>query len=286
MTETAKIIDGKELQKKVLKKLAPRIASLEEHSVTPKLVVILAGDDPASQSYVKSKEKACARVKIASEVIRLPEDISREALLGYIQRLNNDPDVHGILAQMPLPRHLDEKEILFQISPDKDVDGFHPLNAGLLASGAPRFEPCTPKGIIEMLDDIGCVIEGKHAVVVGRSNTVGKPMAQLLLARNATVTICHSRTANLTGYTRQADILIAAVGRAKMISGDMVKPGSVVIDVGLNRLEDGTLCGDVDYEAALGVAGWITPVPGGVGRMTVAMLIQNTVESAERFAGM
>lgn len=277
----ANIIDGKVLSKKVLDELAPRVAALQERGVTPKLVVILVGDNPASQSYVKSKEKACARAKLASEVIRLPGGTGKDELLGHVRRLNADDSVHGILVQLPLPKHLDEKEILFEISPSKDVDGFHPVNAGLLASGAPGFVPCTPKGVVAMLEAIGCEIEGKHAVVVGRSNIVGKPAAQLLLARSATVTVCHSKTVDLAGYTRQADILVAAVGRAKMIKGDMIKPGAVVIDVGVNRVE-GALVGDVDFESASQAAGWITPVPGGVGLMTVAMLIVNTVESAER----
>ncbi|MDR1570653.1 MAG: bifunctional methylenetetrahydrofolate dehydrogenase/methenyltetrahydrofolate cyclohydrolase FolD [Oscillospiraceae bacterium] len=281
---SAALIDGKILSRSVTDALSSRVRFLAEHGVCPKLAVLLVGDDPASQTYVRSKERLCKKLGLASEVIRLSDDISKGALLAEIARLNADPLTHGILVQLPLPKHLDEREILFSISPDKDVDGFHPANVGLLASGAPRFVPCTPKGIMSMLDSIGCEIEGKRCVVVGRSNIVGKPIAQLLLARSATVTICHSRTRSLADFTREADILVVAVGRPRMITGDMVKPGSVVVDVGVNRV-DGKLCGDVDFESASRVASWITPVPGGVGLMTVAMLMENTVESAERSAG-
>jgi methylenetetrahydrofolate dehydrogenase (NADP+)/methenyltetrahydrofolate cyclohydrolase len=244
--------------------------------------VILVGDDPASAVYVKNKERACTKVGIASYHRDLPADSTADRIAGVIDILNKDPRVHGILLQLPLPKGIDEAAMLARISPDKDADGFHPINAGYLAVGQPRFIPCTPKGVMKLIDSTGVAIEGAHAVVVGRSNIVGKPQAQLLLARNATVTICHSRTRNLAEIVACADILVAAVGKPEMVRGSWIKPGAVVIDVGINRREDGALCGDVEFAAAAERAGFITPVPGGVGPMTIAMLLENTLEAAIR----
>lgn len=274
------LLDGKIISQSVVESLKPRVQTLVEQGVTPGLAVILVGDDPASQSYVRSKERLAKKVGIHSKIVRLSEDTTKETLMGIIDELNNDRAFHGILVQLPLPKHINEKEILLRISQDKDVDGFHPMNAGRLATGGAAFVPCTPKGVMAMLASANISVAGKHAVVVGRSNIVGKPMAQLLLNADATVTICHSKTKNLAEMTRQADILVAAVGRAKFITADMIKPGAVVIDVGVNRV-DGSLVGDVDFDGAKNVASYITPVPGGVGLMTVAMLMTNTIEAAE-----
>ena len=277
---SAILLDGKELAKQIERGLKDRVAAVKERGICPKLSVVLVGDDPASASYVKSKEKSSARIGIASEVIRLGADTTQGELLTIIHRLNNDETVHGILVQLPLPDGLDEYAAIRAIDPAKDVDGQHPYNTGLLSMGLPSPIPCTPKGIIYMLDSIGYDLKGKTAVVIGRSNIVGKPIAQLLLARNATVTICHSRTRDLPGTTRGADVLVAAVGRAGMVTAEYVKPGAVVIDVGINRV-DGKVVGDVDFDGVSEVAGWITPVPGGVGKMTVAMLMENVIECAQ-----
>jgi methylenetetrahydrofolate dehydrogenase (NADP+)/methenyltetrahydrofolate cyclohydrolase len=262
--------------------LVPRVESLIGRGLTPHLTVIVVGDDPASQVYVKHKVKACQRLGIRSSVMRLPSSVPESELLDHIDRLNVDPDVHAVLVQLPLPKGFDEGRVVRRVDPRKDVDVFHPVNAGKLLLGDPGLEPCTPKGIVALLDGIGCDPAGKHAVVVGRSNIVGKPIALLLLRRNATVTVCHSRTPDLGAITRQADILVAAVGRAGLIKGDMIKPGATVIDVGVNRVDgDKKLYGDVDFDSAVSVAGAITPVPGGVGPMTIAMLMSNTLEAAE-----
>lgn len=263
------------------KKIALRVEAMKDKGVTPGLAVILVGEDPASQIYVRNKERGCAQVGIHSVTIRLPESAAQEELEEHIRRLNADGSIHGILVQLPLPKHMDEAAALAAIAPEKDVDGFHILNAGRLLNGLPGVIACTPKGALEMIRRTGVDLSGKEAVVVGRSNIVGKPMAMLLLQNNCTVTICHSRTANLKEHTRQADILVSAVGRAGFITADMVKPGAIVIDVGINRV-DGKVVGDVDFDAVKDVAGWITPVPGGVGRMTITMLLENTVEAAER----
>ncbi|GHU73637.1 bifunctional protein FolD [Clostridia bacterium] len=279
----ADIIDGKARSEQLLAELTGRTQSMIGRGIYPHLTVILVGDNPASQVYVKHKEKACNQLGIRSTVLRLSADTPEPELLATIDRLNQDTTVHGILVQLPLPKGFNEKRIVQHVHPSKDVDVFHPVNAGLLMLGTQVFEPCTPKGIIALLDGIGYDIAGKHAVVVGRSNIVGKPVALLLLQRDATVTICHSKTPDLGAVTRQADLLIAAVGKAGLITGDMIKPGAVVIDVGVNRKEGSKkLYGDVDFDSAAKVAGAITPVPGGVGPMTIAMLMSNTLEAAER----
>lgn len=254
-----------------------------KYGVTPGLAVIIVGDNPASKVYVANKEKGCHETGIYSEVIRMPEETTKEELLREIHRLNHDDKIHGILVQLPLPKQIqaEEEAILEAIDPKKDVDGFHPINVGNLSIGKDALVPCTPHGCIRMLEMAGIPIAGKHAVIIGRSNIVGKPMAQLLLSRNATVTVCHSRTANLAEITRQADILVAAVGRPYFVTADMVKEGAVVIDVGINRLENKKLVGDVDFANVEPIAGAITPVPGGVGLLTIAMLMQNTVFAAE-----
>jgi methylenetetrahydrofolate dehydrogenase (NADP+)/methenyltetrahydrofolate cyclohydrolase len=252
--------------------------------VTPGLAVIIVGEDPASKVYVANKVKACTELGLHSEHIVMAADTPEATLLNKIAALNADPKIHGILVQLPVPKHIDSNKVLLAIDPDKDVDGFHPSNVGALVTGNMRFAPCTPYGCMKLLEKSGVTIEGKHAVVVGRSNIVGKPMALLLLQANATVTICTSKTKDIAKHTRDADILVVATGRAKMITRDMVKPGAAVIDVGMNRDENGKLCGDVDFDSAKEVAGWITPVPGGVGPMTITMLVANTVQSAERTA--
>ncbi len=282
---TAKIIDGKAIAQEVRAEWKVRADALKARGVTPGLAVIIVGTDPASQVYVRNKVNACAELGLHSEHIEMPADTTEAALLAKIGELNADPAIHGILVQLPVPRHIDSHKVLLAISPDKDVDGFHPMNVGALVTGDTRFPPCTPYGAMKLLEKTGISIEGKHAVVVGRSNIVGKPMALMLLQANATVTICTSKTVDLAKHTRDADILVVATGRPKMITGDMIKPGAAVIDVGINRLPDGKLCGDVDFESAKKVAGWITPVPGGVGPMTITMLVANTVQSAERAAG-
>ena len=277
----AQLLDGKAMSAELREELALRVQRLKGKGVTPGLAVILVGDDPASQIYVKNKELGCQQVGIHSVTIRLPETASQAELEAQIDKLNADASIHGILVQLPLPRGLDEAAALARILPEKDVDGFHLLNAGKLFTGQQGVVACTPKGAMEMLHRTGIDLSGKEAVVVGRSNIVGKPMAMLLLQENATVTICHSRTANLAEHTRRADVLVAAVGKPRFITADMVKPGAIVIDVGINRV-DGKVVGDVDFDAVREVAAWITPVPGGVGRMTITMLLANTIEAAER----
>ena len=252
-----------------------------EYDYVPGLSVILVGDDPASEIYVNNKGKGCTEVGIRSETIRMPAETTQEELIGTIRRLNDDPSVNGILVQLPLPRHINENTVLAEIVPEKDVDGFHLLNVGCLVTGNEGVVPCTPKGALKMIKSTGVDLNGKEAVVIGRSNIVGKPMAMLLLQENCTVTVCHSRTKNLAEHTRNADVLVVAVGKAGFVKGDMIKPGAVVIDVGINRV-NGKVTGDVDFESASEVAGWITPVPGGVGKMTITMLLENTVEAAER----
>lgn len=279
---TARIIDGKTIAQEVRAEWKIRADKLKARGITPGLAVIIVGEDPASKVYVANKVKACAELGLHSAHIELPADTTESALLAKITELNNDPKIHGILVQLPVPRHINGDKVLNAINPEKDVDGFHPINVGALVTGNMRFAPCTPYGSLVLLQKSGVAIEGKHAVVVGRSNIVGKPMALLLLQHNATVTICTSKTVDLSKHTRDADILVVATGKAKMITGDMIKPGAAVIDVGINRMPDGKLCGDVDFDSAKEVAGWITPVPGGVGPMTITMLVANTVQAAER----
>jgi methylenetetrahydrofolate dehydrogenase (NADP+)/methenyltetrahydrofolate cyclohydrolase len=280
----AKLIDGKAISKDVRDALAAEARGLSERGATPGLAVVLVGDDPASKVYVRNKQKACAEVGIRSLEHILPVDTKEEELLSIIEGLNDDPSVHGILVQLPLPAGLNADRVIEAIRPDKDVDGFHPYNVGRLAIGRPAFEPCTPLGVMQMLDASKVALEGKDAVIVGRSNIVGKPMALMLLSRSATVTICHSKTRNLVERVRSADIVVAAIGRPRMVKGDWIKEGAVVIDVGINRGADGKLVGDVDFDEAEKRASLITPVPGGVGPMTIAMLLRNTVTSARRFA--
>ena len=277
----ATLIDGRAVAKALKEEIAQRTQAMIAQGVTPHLAVVLVGEDPASQVYVRNKENGCIKAGIRSTVIRLEEDCTQQALEETVKRLNADASVDGILVQLPLPRHLDEASVLRLIDPDKDVDGFHAMNSGRLMNGQPGFVPCTPLGVMKLLEAYGIDPAGKHAVVIGRSNIVGKPMAMLLLRANATVTICHSRTQNLADITRQADILVAAVGRANFVTADMVKPGAAVIDVGINRV-DGKIVGDVDFDAVSGVAGYITPVPGGVGQMTIAMLLANTLDAAAK----
>ncbi len=279
---TAAILDGKALSETLRARYRDEAAALTARGVQPGLAVILVGEDPASQVYVRNKVNACLAAGIHSEHSRLAADVDTARVIAEVERLNRDPAIHGILVQLPLPRQIDEAAVLAAVSADKDVDGFHVANVGALALGAPRFVPCTPKGVMALLAHAGVDLKGAEAVVVGRSNIVGKPMAQLLLAADATVTICHSRTRDLAFHTRRADVLVAAIGRPKRITGDMVKPGAVVVDVGINRLADGKLCGDVDFESTRAVASWITPVPGGVGPMTIAMLLANTLDAARR----
>ena len=278
-------IDGKAVAAQVRAQVAQDAAALKARGVQPGMAVVLVGDDPASKIYVNNKKKACAETGIYSEEHILPAETTQEELLALIEKLNADEKIHGILVQSPLPKHLDEKLVVEHIDPRKDVDAFHAYNVGRIMIGDYTFLPCTPAGVIELIRSAGVVIEGKSCVVVGRSNIVGKPMAMLLLHCNGTVTICHSRTKNLAEICRGADILVAAVGRAKMITADMVKPGAVVIDVGMNRDENGRLCGDVDFDAVEPVVSYITPVPGGVGPMTIAMLMKNAVRAAELQCG-
>ena len=280
---TARIIDGKSIAKELRESLAPRVAALKEQGITPGLTVIVVGDDPASAIYVRNKERACVKLGMNSQVLRFPAETTQEEILNTVRLLNQDDSVHGILVQLPLPRHIDEQAVLRAIDPDKDVDGFHAMNAGRLMNGEPGFVACTPKGVMRLLEVSGVELDGKNAVVVGRSNIVGKPMALLLLQKNCTVTIAHSHTKDLAAVTRSADILVVAIGRAGFITGDMIKPGAAVTDVGINRV-DGKVVGDVDFESAKEVASCITPVPGGVGAMTIAMLMENTVEAAENYA--
>ena len=278
---SAEILSGKEMSGSLRKEIAERVARLKEQGVTPGLAVILVGNDPASEIYVRNKGNGCAETGMYSRTIQMPEETTQEQLETAIDELNADPAIHGILVQLPLPKQLDEQAALARILPEKDVDGFHLINAGHMMTGAEGVVACTPRGALYMIKSTGLDLEGKEAVVIGRSNIVGKPMAMLLLRENCTVTICHSRTKNLAEHTRRADILVAAVGKAGFVTADMVKPGAVVIDVGINRV-DGKVKGDVDFDAVKEVAGWITPVPGGVGKMTITMLLANTVEAAER----
>ena len=282
---TAQIIDGKALSAQVRTEVTQRVAALKAQGVTPGLAVILVGDNPASQVYVRNKVKACADCGMHSVLEKYGADMTEAALLVRVQALNADAGIHGILVQLPLPSHIDAQKVIEAISQAKDVDGFHIASAGALMTGLPGFWPCTPYGCMKMLESIGCHLRGKHAVVIGRSNIVGKPMALMLLAQDATVTVCHSRTPNLKEHTLQADVIVAAVGRRGLLTADMVKPGAVVLDVGMNRNDEGRLCGDVDFDGVKEVAGFITPVPGGVGPMTIAMLLVNTLQAAERTAG-
>ena len=277
----AQILDGKKMSESLRGELALRVEQLKKRGITPGLTVILVGNDPASEIYVRNKGKGCEEVGMYSRTIRMPQETTQEELEAAIAELNGDPAIHGILVQLPLPAHLDEQAALKTILPEKDVDGFHLINAGHMLTGTEGVVACTPRGALYMIKSTGMDLNGKEAVVIGRSNIVGKPMALLLLRENCTVTICHSRTKNLAEHTRRADILVAAVGKAGFVTADMVKPGAVVIDVGINRV-DGKVCGDVDFDAVKDVASWITPVPGGVGRMTITMLLANTVEAAER----
>jgi methylenetetrahydrofolate dehydrogenase (NADP+)/methenyltetrahydrofolate cyclohydrolase len=282
----ATIIDGKAVAAAVraeVKELAASFAA--KTGITPCLAVVLVGEDPASQVYVRNKGKACTEAGILSRQVDLPATTTEEELLSLVAKLNGDDSVHGILVQLPLPKHIDEAKVIEAILPEKDVDGFHPVNAGRLLTGGECFLPCTPYGILRLLDHEGVDLKGKHAVVVGRSNIVGKPVSILLLQRHATVTICHSRTADLPAVVRSGDVVVAAVGKAEMVKGDWIKPGAVVIDVGINRNAEGKLVGDVEFGSAAAVAGKITPVPGGVGPMTIAMLLRNTLEAAARRAG-
>jgi methylenetetrahydrofolate dehydrogenase (NADP+)/methenyltetrahydrofolate cyclohydrolase len=278
---TARIIDGKTIAAGVRAETAIRAGRLANAGTVPGLAVVIVGEDPASRVYVRSKAQACEEAGMRSWVHAMPADTPLDRLVAFVHELNLDPDVHGILVQLPLPGRLDARRVIEAIDPAKDVDGFHYQNVGALVVGDPAFYPCTPWGVMKMLEHEGIAIDGAHAVVVGRSTIVGKPMALMLLNANATVTLCHSRTRDLAAQTRQADILVAAAGRARMIGAGMVKPGATVIDVGINRLPDGTLCGDVDYAPVAEVAGRITPVPGGVGPMTIAMLLENTLTAVE-----
>ncbi|MDK3021807.1 bifunctional methylenetetrahydrofolate dehydrogenase/methenyltetrahydrofolate cyclohydrolase FolD [Cupriavidus taiwanensis] len=281
----AQLIDGNALAKQIRSEAAQRAARLTERGHQPGLAVVLVGEDPASQVYVRNKVKACEDNGFHSSLDRYPANLSEADLLARIDQLNRDPRIHGILVQLPLPRHIDSHKVLEAIAPEKDVDGFHVANAGALMTGAPLFRPCTPYGCMKMLESIQFPLRGARAVVVGASNIVGKPMAMLLLQAGATVTICNSKTRDIGAHTRDADVVVAAVGKRNLITADMVKPGAVVIDVGMNRDDHGKLCGDVDFAGVREVAGYITPVPGGVGPMTITMLLINTLEAAERAAG-
>jgi methylenetetrahydrofolate dehydrogenase (NADP+) / methenyltetrahydrofolate cyclohydrolase len=281
---TAQLIDGNALSKQVRAEVAQRAAALTAKGVKPGLAVVLVGEDPASQVYVRNKVKACADAGLHSVLEKYDADMSEAELLARIDALNQDPAIHGILVQMPLPKHINPHKVIEAIATAKDVDGYSTLSAGELMTQLPGFRPCTPYGCMKLIESTGYDLRGKHAVVIGRSNTVGKPMALLLLQANATVTVCHSGTPDIGHHTRQADIVVAAVGRRNVLTADMVKPGALVIDVGINRNDEGKLCGDVDFAAVKEVAGWITPVPGGVGPMTITMLLVNTLESAERAA--
>ncbi len=278
---SAELLSGKTMSESLRKEIASRVSALKERGLTPGLAVILVGNDPASEIYVRNKGNGCTEVGMYSRTINMPAETTQEELEYAIDALNNDPAIHGILVQLPLPKHLDENAALAKILPEKDVDGFHLINAGHMLTGTEGVVACTPRGALHMIKSTGVNLSGKEAVVIGRSNIVGKPMAMLLLKENCTVTICHSRTQNLAEHTRRADILVAAVGKAGFVTADMVKPGAIVIDVGINRV-DGKVKGDVDFDAVKEVAGWITPVPGGVGKMTITMLLMNTVEAAER----
>ena len=284
---TAQIIDGNALSRQMRLQVAQRAAALRARGITPGLAVVLVGDNPASQVYVRNKVKACEDNGLFSVLDKYPDTLSEADLLKRIDALNNDPAIHGILVQLPLPAHMDAQKVIEAIAPGKDVDGFHVASAGALMVGQPGFWPCTPYGCMKMLESIGYDLHGKHAVVIGRSNIVGKPMALMLLQKNATVTVCHSATVDLKAMTLQADVIVAAVGKRNVLTADMVKPGAVVIDIGMNRIPDGeagagSLCGDVDFDGVSQVAGYITPVPGGVGPMTITMLLVNTLTAAER----
>ncbi|GFR36786.1 bifunctional protein FolD [Insulibacter thermoxylanivorax] len=280
---SGRIIDGKHIASIIRESIKQETEKLiEERGIQPGLAVVLVGEDPASQVYVRNKERACQKVGMYSEVHRLPEHTSQSELIQLIERLGRDERIHGILVQLPLPAHIDEKAVIAAIPPAKDVDGFHPVSVGNMVIGDEAFLPCTPAGIIELIKRTGIELAGKHAVVVGRSNIVGKPVSMLLLHEHATVTMCHSRTPDLAAMTRQADVLVVAVGRPEMIKAEHVKPGAVVIDVGVNRLPDGRLVGDVDYDEVAAIAEAITPVPGGVGPMTITMLLKNTLQAALR----
>ena len=278
---TAQLIDGNALARQVRAEVADRVQALKARGVEPRLTVILVGEDPASQVYTRNKVADSEQTGLQATLERYPAELPEADLLARIRQLNDDAGVHGILVQLPLPRHMDAHRVIETIAPAKDVDGFHVASAGALMVGQPGFRPCTPYGCMRMLESIGVDLKGKHAVVIGRSNIVGKPMAMMLLGANATVTICHSGTRDLKAQTLQADVVVAAVGKRNMLTADMVKPGAVVIDVGMNRDDAGKLCGDVDFAGVQAVAGWITPVPGGVGPMTRAMLLVNTLEAAE-----
>jgi len=277
---SARILDGKALAASVRASVKQAVAGLAERGLRPGLAVVLAGSNPASRVYVRNKARACEETGVRSVVHEYDSSVKQDDLLHRIAELNADPAVHGILVQLPLPPQIDSARVLLAVSPEKDVDGFHPLNLGALLAGTPRLVPCTPAGVVRLIEHAGIAVAGRKAVVIGRSNIVGKPLALLLLQKDATVTISHSRSVDIDSVTRQADILIAAVGRAKLVSAGMVKPGACVIDVGMNRLPDGSLAGDVDFDAVKNVAGWITPVPGGVGPMTIAMLLENCLKAA------
>ncbi|MGM9944073.1 MAG: bifunctional methylenetetrahydrofolate dehydrogenase/methenyltetrahydrofolate cyclohydrolase FolD [Lysinibacillus sp.] len=276
------IINGKEIGQEIRKSIEVRVNALKEQGITPGLAVILVGDNPASKTYVANKQKSCEAIGMFSELIKMPEDTTQEALLDQIRDLNNRQDIHGILVQLPLPKHIDEDAVIATISPEKDVDGFSPVSVGKMMLGQDTYLPCTPFGVMKLLEHSGIDVAGKHAVIVGRSHIVGKPMGQLLLQKDATVTYTHSKTPDLPSFTKQADILIAAVGRANFITKEHIKPGAVVIDVGINRDENNKLCGDVNFADVDGIASYITPVPGGVGPMTITMLLENTVQAAEK----
>lgn len=282
---TARIIDGAALSQRIREEVAQRVSALAEKGTRPGLAVVLVGADPASQVYVRNKVAACEKAGLHSVKEQYPAEMTEAELLARIDVLNQDPAIHGILVQLPLPKHMDAHKVIEAIAAEKDVDGFHISNAGLLMTGQPLFRPCTPYGVMKMLESEGVTLRGAEAVIVGASNIVGKPMAMLLLQAGATITICNSKTRDLAAQTRRADVLVVATGKPGMIDGSMIKPGAVVIDVGINRGADGKLCGDVDFASAKEVAGAITPVPGGVGPMTIAMLLVNTVEAAERAAG-
>ena len=278
----AQLIDGNALSRQLRTDVATRVSALKAKGITPGLAVILVGENAASQVYVRNKVKACEDTGMHSVLENWPADMSEADLLARVDALNNDASIHGILVQLPLPAHIDAQKVIEAISPAKDVDGFHIASAGALMTGLPGFWPCTPYGCMKMLESIGCDLKGKHAVVIGRSNIVGKPMALMLLQKNATVTVCHSGTKDLKALTLQADVIVAAVGKRNVLTADMGKPGAVVLDVGMNRNEAGKLCGDVDFASVKEVAGYLTPVPGGVGPMTITMLMVNTLESAEK----
>ena len=274
-------IDGKEVSAAVREQISSEVKELKAKGVTPGLAVIIVGNDPASRVYVNNKKKGCEQVGMNSFEYALPEETTTQELVALIEKLNNDADVHGILCQLPVPKHIDEEKVLNAISPEKDVDAFHPVNCGKVMTGDYKFAPCTPAGMVEMLKYYNIPVAGKHCVIIGRSNIVGKPMAMLMLKNNATVTVCHSKTENLSAITKQADILVAAVGRPNFVTADMVKDGAVVLDVGINRMDDGKLCGDVDFNDVAEKTSYITPVPGGVGPMTITMLLKNTLEAAK-----